>query len=197
MKIIMLPLVIVFLTLNFVSGQNHLRPIDNNGVNFNMRVGSSNDATVAEAILIVNPTNKLDFGIGYGNSIPKRGSLTSHIITPFIEFMPFRQGLNSPISLDFGIAYGFGSTQNKSFELFTIYSRIFHQISITNKFALVPGIGVDNQSSQGDPGLRFDGPSLFVSFSNTLLFNKFWITPTLTFAEEDYSAFSVALGIAF
>lgn len=199
MKILILSLFLFVFSIELYS-QNIFFKENESGFHAAAQFSSSDGSTLFAIIPGYTLNGKLTFGLGLGFEENSSADLSSTAIRPFISYLALKQGNSNPVSvaLNGGYQYNtFSDYDGLTAGSIRLGAGIFHQINVSNNFDLLPGGSV----GWGRTTVKFQGLSESESAINYGLslsgkFNKFYVTPSLTFSEGN-SNFDLILGIIF
>ena len=192
----------VFMLTTFsLYSQNYMFDQNSSGFSLSGQLASLEDGTLIGIIPAYTIDGKLSFGLGIGyESNDYIGGSTS--LKPNISYLVLKQDEdNNPVSVNLGGAYQYNTFSN--YDGLTVGTigfgvSIYHDIKATDAVLIIPGAAVAwNKSTIHENG--FDNVSftgVTYGLSATVKFNKFYITPILSFSKGN-SAFSLGFGLLF
>lgn len=200
-------LFIVFISyfVNSLVAQNIFFKPDESGMGMAFQIGS-NDGTILLG-LNGNYTHKgrLTGGLSIGYESNDDQGISSISLHPHIDYLIAKQGVNDmPVSVNLYTYYQYNTFDIDNYTGPALTSNsigfgmgLFYEIEASSKVSIIPALGIGythttihlDNISESDNRVGF-------SISPYVKFNKFYITPRLSFSEGK-SAFDVQFGIIF
>ncbi len=199
MKILIISLFLFVFSIEIYS-QNIFFKENESGFHVAGQFSSSDGSTLLGIIPGYTSNGKLTIGLALGFEENSSADISSTAIRPFISYLALKQGNSNPVSvaLNAGYQYNtFSDFDGLTASTILLGAGIFHQINAGNNFDLIPGGSV----GWGRTTVKFQGSTEGESAINYGLslsgkFNKFYVTPSLTFSDGN-SNFDLLLGIIF
>src|SRR5690606_17327625 len=169
--------------------QNDYFDTDQSGFSLTGQISSYESSTLLGIGGGYTSEGKITIGINLGIEESREYNLTSTLARPYLSFRVVRQGENnSPLNISMGIAYQHNTFKSLELTAGTINFSLgaSHRISSTSKLVVIPVAGIGYNRTIINTDLQwFSNRQSGVGFTvgTSLLFNKFHITPTLSFAD--------------
>lgn len=193
--------IIAFFIFAFsLQAQNIFFNKDERGFGVAGQVSSSDGSTLLGLSPNYTLNGKLTFGLTLGFEENSSEDISSTAIRPYMSYLVLKQDNSNPISIAMNAAYQyntFSDFDGLTANTILLGLGIFHKINAGNNFDLIPGGSVGwGRTSVKFQGLSEDESAISYGLSLSGKFNKFYVTPSLTFSQGN-SRFDLLLGIIF
>ncbi len=198
-------IIIIFLAVNLQAQNVFFKP-DESGMGLAFQIGSNDGSTILGINGSYTYKGRFTGGLTIGYESNDKQGFTSTGIHPHLDYLVLKQGVDEmPISVNLYTYYQYNTFDLKNYtgpsvtgNSFGFGTGLFYEIETNSKLIhLIPAIGLGyarntvnvETVSQSSSGVAF-------SISPSVLFNKFYITPSLSFSDGK-SAFNLLFGIVF